>query len=335
MKPFESNPQGDLPPTAVVPTYSDGQNNVPPQPQPKKSSWKRITIIVAIVIAVLGIGGGIAYYFFNKSMAEEQAFENLKGSYVIKDYEDYLSKYPDGENARKVEKRLGELKQLQAAWSLIEHSSNTQDFASFKSQFNDGHYDVLCDNKIDSLDWVRTLSANTIEAYQLYLSNHPKGRYVQMAQTAMVQAEQDNISIEVEENIYISLVNFYSAFERNDGKEMCSYITPVMDNFLGKSQATKGDVLTLVENMFTPSIEECSFSLGRDFKVERIKNGNQPNGYKVTFSIDQHIKRSDAGKTFGSYIGEATFNEQFMMSSLMMREISSKKSENPDSFFDW
>lgn len=336
MKTSQSNSQGNVPPIPVVPTYNDEQGNPLPIQSPKKSPWKRFLLIFFFLVALLGVGGYIAYTYLQETRAEEQAFQNLEGSYVIQSYEDYLTNFPKGKHVQEVQQRLGRLKQMQSAWSQILYSTNPQDFVAFKNRFRDNHYDVLCDTKIDSLDWMNALTANTPESYQFYMSNHPNGRYRQQAQNALQQTEQSVISDDVEIAIHERLALFYDAFGRNEGLTMCRYIVPVMDNFLGKRQATKSDVLCIVERMFTPAIESCNFSFGDDLKIERLTGDNQLKGYKVTMSVDQQIERNDPGKTFGSYVAEIHLSDQLMITSVQMREISSKKSttSHSDNYFD-
>lgn len=297
-----------------------------PEPAPM-SSKKRIWLF-CLGVALLLIATGIyAYEHFQESKSEQQAYTSLMGSYAIKDYEDFLESYPDSKHKQEVSRRLADLRAKETAWLQIVGSSSVQDFVSFKNRFRDPRYDQWCDTKIDSLDWVRAQKENSSEAYEIYLQTHPNGKYTTQANNALSASQAAQINAEEERQIINILVDFYAAFAQNDPIEMCQYITPVMEQFLHRRNANKSDVIQIVNQMFSPEIENCFFHMSNDVKVEPMIGTRGNKGYKATFTLDQRIVRTNEGKTFGSYATVVLLDAQKMITSVTMKELSKIENE--------
>lgn len=307
------------PNTQNAPNIGHGPNTPNGLPQKNKN---RGMIIAAIVVAViLFIGGSTYFYITNQASSEKEqaAYDALENSNNSADFQAFLDRYPNSKFAEDVRERMGAFKQMENSWAQIQNSSNTSDFINFKDKFSNAFYNNLCDQKIDSLDWVRAKSLGTADAYESYMQQHPQGRYFSEASIAQGQKKDMEVTEDEQAGIIQNLSIFFDAFGNNDEGRLAGCIAPVMDQFLSKKQATKVDVMNIISKMFNEHIEECNFNVNDDINI--VKSGNV---YNATFSVDQHISRDNEGKTFGSYQVQAKLDQNYMIRSLTMKEISQR-----------
>ena len=317
------------------PQYSNGQpqyNNVqspynngqPPIEPKKKNTALWIGIAAAFLILAIAVGGYIIANSENKQVDEVTAYTALSESHSSKDYQAFLDQFPNSKFAADVRERMTKLLELEGAWNTIVNSSNPDDFANFKSKYNDDFYAKLADNKIDSLDFAKAQTAGTPAAFANYLQIHPEGRYTAEAQAAQSNAEALTITSDERSQVSETLNHFFSAFSENNQSEIAANITPVMTVFLGKKNATKAVVMSTIADMFNEHIQECRFNVGNGINITK-KASNNGTIYSVDFSVDQYIERDNPGKTFGSYKAHAEINSNFVLSALTMKQISEKK----------
>lgn len=312
------NPQN----ASVNPNNNNGAyNNMPSQTPNKKS--KAPLIITIIVVVLLLIGGGVYFYVSNNAAHEEEmAYEVLENNNNPQDYEDFLQNYPNSEHADEVRSRLQKLQDMLSKWNSIALSDDVNDFVNFKEQFTDPQYSRLCDIKIDSLDFITAQRVNTPEAFQLYLDNHPDGRYASEASVAQGSLREQEVTETDREQITEVLTDFFNGFANRDESKICANISSTMTTFLHQHNATKADVLSKINAMFNDHIQGCQFNVNRDIQITR-KNDSSGNAmFNVTFTVDQHISRDNEGKTFGQYKCVAAMNAQMLITSLTMQEIS-------------
>lgn len=312
------NPQN----ASVNPNNNNGAyNNIPSQTPNKKS--KAPLIITIIVVVLLLIGGGVYFYVSNNAAHEEEmAYEVLENNNNPQDYEDFLQNYPNSEHADEVRSRLQKLQDMLSKWNSIALSDDVNDFVNFKEQFTDPQYSRLCDIKIDSLDFITAQRVNTPEAFQLYLDNHPDGRYASEASVAQGSLREQEVTETDREQITEVLTDFFNGFANRDESKICANISSTMTTFLHQHNATKADVLSKINAMFNDHIQGCQFNVNRDIQITR-KNDSSGNAmFNVTFTVDQHISRDNEGKTFGQYKCVAAMNAQMLITSLTMQEIS-------------
>ena len=297
------------------------QNQQTPLPTPPKKNNTSIIIAAIVAVVLLILGGGVYYYTTSTASSEQEqrAYDALDKSNSSADFQAFLDRYPNSKYTDDVRERMDEFKQMENSWSQIQNSSNTTDFISFKDKFSNSFYSNLCDQKIDSLDWVRAQSLGTAEAYNAYMEQHPQGRYFSEASIAQGQKQDQEITEAEYAGVTQTIATFYDAFGDNDENRIAGCITPVMEQFLSKKKATKADVMNIISNMFNEHIEECDFNVNNNYNI--VKNGNT---YNVTFSVDQHITRDNEGKTFGSYQVQVKMDQNFMIQSLIMKEISQR-----------
>lgn len=306
-----------------------------PMPTPgKKRSARLWWVLVALGLA-LTAGGFYLYKNNSQEQQENLAYSLLENNENITDYEDFLLRYPTGTHSKEVQERLQLLKKMYADWEITKRSSSVGEFKTFMQRYPKSMLVKQAEIKIDSLDWKTALRINTIEAYETYVSQHPNGKYISEATTAVGSIRDTTVG---DEEMYIiaeNLHSFFHAFGEREEASMCTYIAPTMTQFLSKRNATKADVVALVEKLFNENIESCRFVVNNDLKITKTTDANGNVSFLAKASVDQHIQRTNPGKTFGSYTLQATFNEQYIITSLIMTEVSrNEQSEESSTIAD-
>ena len=301
-------------------TFPQSSSTEAPTQQPPKRNKKALYIIIAVLVVLL-IGGGAWFVCANNAASqEEMAYQILENNDNPQDYQDFLEKYPNSEHADEVRQRLTKLEEMLAKWNTIALSDNINDFINFKNTYNDIQYGRLCDIKIDSLDFIIAQKQGTPEAYQHYLDSHPDGRYASEASIAQGTLRDQEVDEQDRQQICSVVTEFFNGFASLDDNRICSNIASTMDKFLKHSNVNKSNVLSTIHTMFNEHIQSCQFNVNRDFQIKR--NGTS---YVATFTVDQHIERDNEGKTFGQYKCTAVINDQMLITSLTMDEISSQQ----------
>lgn len=288
-------------------------------PRPQK---KRTALYITIFLLIIAILAPTLYYLVtkDKTEAERVAYEILEDNIEPKDYEEFLAKYPNSEYAEEVKTRLKRLQQMLLQWERIALSDRVSDFENFKNTFNDIRFNRRCDLKIDSLDFIRAQREGSPEAFDRYLASHPEGLYASEASIAQSNLRDQEITPEDRGRIIMVLNDFYKGFEEQDETTICQNISSTMTSFLSKKDATKATVMKTIKGMFNEHILSCSFVVNRDMTITR-KPGTD-NTYIAVFTVDQHIERDNEGKTFGSYKVTAEINNNLLITSLVMEELS-------------
>ena len=69
-----------------------------------------------------------------------------------------------------------------------------------------------------------------------------------------------------------------------------------MTSFLGKSDATRADVITFMEKIYKDDITNMNWHLNNDMKIDKKEIGEDEYEYTVNFSAIQNIERTDPTK---------------------------------------
>lgn len=300
--------------------YTAPQNN-----QPRKSHTVRNVLL--IIVAIILVGGGVFGYFaWNEKTSEEtmeQAYKALEGSTNPDDYQAFLDSFPDSKFQNEVETKLNKLKAENDAWMSISLSSSKNDFIQFMNRFPGSRFEARCQQKIDSLDWIDAKSINTPDAIQRYIEEHPNGLYVDEARD--MEKNMAELTVQPEERAVVANLChiFFTALGANDQEGVCSVISPEMKAFLSTPNATKADVITAMEAMHPATITSINFVVNNDYVITKQMDADNQVSYNVAYSVDQHIARTDEGKTFASYKVIMEVDPQFKINSVQIKEISS------------
>lgn len=301
------------------------EEQAPIKTEPQRRSTKKlVAIVLAIVIPLilLATGGYFFLRYTRESQKEEAAFQALSDSRSSQDYSDFLNRFPHSSHRSIVEAQRDAYLKLETDWQRIRQSSNVAAFRQFRSQCTDPYYLQLCEQKIDSLDWVEAQNENTLEAFQNYLIAHPSGPYSADASILVEKLQKTVLSADEQTSVESVIKNFFYHLGNNNQEAIASNITPVLSRFLNKRNATKADVLNMVQEMFTEDIYSSHFQVNDDFAITRETADDGTVTYQATCSVDQYIKRLDEGKTFGSYKVNVEVDKNLKIKSLIMSEIS-------------
>lgn len=265
----------------------------------QKSSAKRNNIVVAVVaVCVALLVGGICWYFSHQTSIERenQAYELAMASTDPQVVQKYLDTYQDdapSEHIQAIEDHLAALKQVDADWTNAVISGSKTALEQYIAQHPDSPFKALAMHKIDSIDWSMALASNTVESMEAYLEQHSDGEHVEDAN--MKIKDLNSKTLQPEEKLMISGVfdSFFSSLNNRDEDALTSAVNPLLSSFLGKTNATRNDVVTFMHKIYKNDVTSMTWISNGDYAISKKEVGDEKYEYTVNFSAKQSISYTD------------------------------------------
>ena len=178
------------------------------------------------------------------------------------------------------------------------------------------------ERKIDSLDWVAAKSANTTEAYNLYITEHPNGDHIDEANNSLNVAKAKNITPKEKEMLALVFRSMFRSINDRDDEALTSNFSDFLSSFLGKSNASKSDVIAFLNKIYKDDITAMEWRANNDMKISKREIGIDEYEYTVDFSAKQKIEREDDDKeTEANYRIKAKVNPDGKITELNMVKV--------------
>ena len=148
-------------------------------------------------------------------------------------------------------------------------------------------------HKLDSIDWANAQQANTKDAFVSYLEDHPNGEHVDDAKDGIKNINAK--TVQPEEKLMISSIfrQFFQSINSKDEDGLTNTVNSVLTSFLGKSDATKNDVITFMHKIYKDDIANMTWRLPGDYKIDKKEIGDNEYEYTVSFSAVQEVEKTD------------------------------------------
>lgn len=306
-------------------SLSDNGNtpNMPPTEQPKKKSYT--VLIVSVVIALIIIFVGMYIYKNSQKEKEQDAYEEAMKSSDLSVLQDYLTMYPDASEAHKdsIQAHIEKLNVGDKDWMDAVMSGSKSSLEAYLQKHPGSVHEMEAKQKIDSLDWVEVSAANTPEAYQRYINDHgTEGSHYDEAQQQIDKLNNMKVTPDDKQMISSLFTSYFESLGAKDESGLCSTISSVLNNFLGKKNATKTDVMNFMNKIFKADITSMKFTVNNDYKIDKVQAGADEYSFNVSFSVDQNIDRTDASKEkFCTYKVKAKVSPDGKISEINMTKI--------------
>ena len=309
-------------------TQQPPYGQVPPQTPPPGAQQPQnknvLTIVLIAVVALLFIGIG-AYFFFGASgNKEQQAYEYALNSNDPAVLESYLNNYRDADpmHRDKISQQLAQLKQSELDWTNTMVSGSKTALADYLSKYPNSMHKAEAERKIDSLDWLVAKKANTAEAYNLYVTEHPNGVYIDEANNNLNVAKTKNITPKEKEMLALVFRSVFRSINDRDDEGLTSNFSDFISSFLGKSNASKSDVIAFLNKIYKDDITAMEWRANNDMKITKREIGIDEYEYSVDFSAKQKIEREDEDKeTEANYRIKAKVNPDGKITELNMVKV--------------
>lgn len=294
-----------------------------PEPEPKKKSNSTLWLIV-ILLVMIALGGGFMFYnsLTSNSSDEEAAYTaamnsddvNVLQSYLI----DYKNMNPEHRDA--VQEKLTRLNEMNKQWNDVLVAGSRSAYQQWIDEHPNGPYKLAAEHKVDSLDWASAMSAATVEAIKSYTERHPDGEH---ADDAAEKIRNFNATtVQPDEKMMVQSVfrSFFRAINTKDEDRLTSNVASLIHSFLGKSNATKSDVVLFMSKLWKDDVVNLNWHLGDEYQIEKKEIGNEE--YEYTVSVDaQQIVEKAGGSTTTTYRVSAKLNTDGKITDFGMKKI--------------
>lgn len=306
------------------PQYGQVPPQTPPPGTQQPQNKNILTIALISVVALLFIGLGAYFFFGSSGNKEQQAYEYALNSNDPAVLESYLNNYRDADpmHRDKISQQLAQLKQSELDWTNTMVSGSKTALADFLSKYPNSTHKAEAERKIDSLDWLVAKKANTAEAYNLYVTEHPNGVYIDEANNNLNVAKTKNITPKEKEMLALVFRSVFRSINDRDDEGLTSNFSDFLSSFLGKSNASKSDVIAFLNKIYKDDITAMEWRANNDMKITKREIGIDEYEYSVDFSAKQKIEREDEDKeTEANYRIKAKVNPDGKITELNMVKV--------------
>ena len=283
----------------------------------------RIVIVVVVLVALLV--SGICWYFYRISQSdrESQAYEYAMSSKDLQVLEDYLAQYSNApeEHRDSVQAHIKRLNEINKDWTNVLVSASKSEFEKYISQYPDSPFKAIAVHKIDSIDWLLAERQGTVEALETYLEQHSNGEHVDDANNYIKSLNSNLVTLE-EKHFVSGLFNsFFQSLNNHDEDALASIVSPLLTNFLGKTNATRSDVVTFMNKIYKSDVSSMLWQSLDDYVISKIEVGNNVFTYNIAFSAIQNIVSTNGETCVVKFKINAKVNEEARISEFTMVKI--------------
>lgn len=322
---------------------SSTTNNIS-EPAPK---GRAVGTIIAVLLVILALGGAAAWYLFFRGGTDTDErivydrivrYQNL---HQLDSLSDALEEYFDTYNSDAF--HYSQLKDLsdrffteRADWQAAAASLSAQTVRHFIDAHPDGFYKADAEQKLDSLVFADALSANTREAFELYISQSPQGKYVEEARAKIDALDNVEVSSEEYAAAHEVLETHFNALGNNNRAALVGTLAEQINNYIGKANPELEDIYAYMHTVHATG-RNLIFLVKND-SVKKVTVGGK-SLYSVQFQLDEETYSSDSHPTLDSefatgeeadnapkptnvkhFKGAAVLDESMKITSLVLRQ---------------
>ncbi|SJZ47146.1 zinc-ribbon domain-containing protein [Segatella oulorum] len=285
-------------PTTSQPQPAPETVTTPPETPKEKKNGTRNIIIVCLVLIAVAVGVITYFYRDAQSAKEQEAYEYAMTANDPAILQAYLDKYTDAPEAHvdSIQAHLQLLMQGDKDWTNAMVSNSKTAFEAYLQAHPNSPHKAEAEHLIDSIDWSAAQRANSVDAFNSYLEDHPNGEHVDEAQNGIRSVNAN--TVQPDERSMVSRVfnNFFQAINTHDEGALKDGCESILTSFLGKSDATKSDVVTFLHKIWKDDVKNITWQSNRDYAITKKEVGDGEYEYTVKFSALQIREFNDASK---------------------------------------
>lgn len=287
-----------------------------------RNSSRNNKIIIGAVVAIVAVVIGIGCYFYYsiQSDKELQAYNYAMASNDPQVLQSYLDQYSDAPEAHldSIQSHLDLIKKTQQDWTNVMISNSKSALEDYIAQHPDSPYKAIAIHKIDSIDWQTAQQQNTVEALELYIEQHSDGEHVEDANQMINSLNSKTIQPEERRMVNSIYGGFLKSLGDKDEEALTSFVNPLLTNFLGKTNATRSDVVTFMHKIYKSDVKSMAWKSLGDYTINKKNVGANQYEYSVAFSAIQTIVGQDDNATEVRYKITSTLNNEGRISDFNM-----------------
>lgn len=313
---------------AIVQTFEQDSEQ---KPEPRSEQNKpanahknnRIVIMVVVVVALVVCGICYAFYHNAQSDKEQQAYEMAMTSQDADVLQNYLAMYPNApeEHIDSIQAHLEMLKAIDRDWTNAMVSGSKSAIERYLAEHPDSPFKNIAQHMIDSIDWSVASAAGNVESLEAYIESHPDGEHLEEANDAIKNLNAT--TVQPEDKLLVNGVfnSFFQSLNARDEEALTSTTSPVMTKFLGKSNATRSDVVTFMHKIYKSGVSSMKWQSMDDYNISKKDVGSQKIEYTVTFSAKQTVTHDDNTIEDSQYRVSAKVSPEGLISEFNMVKI--------------
>ena len=306
-------------------------------PEKKTNKKKNLTaLIISFILAVLACGVLIYTYGNSKERTENNEYAFAMKSNDPTVLQHYLDNFLDAPQAHRdsIMAHLQKFKKIDEAYAKIAKSTNKEEILKYLEENPNSPNKTELTHRIDSLDWDAASKENTQAAYQRYIDEHATGEHYDEAQLALNKQKAKELSPEDRQMVSNVFHRFFVSINSKNEGGLTSTVSDVMSNFLGRENASKGDVIDYMNRSYKDGVSAIVWRLKNDYRITKREVGDGKFEYTVKFTADQDVIRSESASEKNSYSITARVSPDGLISEMNMskftrEEKAEEKKEQP------
>lgn len=314
----EPNPQ----PQTVRPGQAP-QATAPGTPEKPEQKKSHMTIILSVIFAAILCG--VFFFMYSKVQGEKETedYEFAMRSADPEVLQSYLARYADApaEHRDSIEAHLLLLQKGDEEWQNAVLSNSRAALQRYVDNNPNSVHRQEALNKIDSLDWVAVQNSSQVADVEAYIKAHPDGRYIDEATILVSKIKSTTVQADEKSMVTSIFRQFFQSINSQDEGRLTSTVAMVMDSFLGKSNATSGDVLTFLHKIYKEDVQNMNWHIDTSsFKIDKKEIAEDEYMYDVTFNANQVIERN-GGEENATYRVSAIVSNDGKISSFNLTKL--------------
>ncbi|MBQ6965078.1 MAG: hypothetical protein IJP82_05245 [Bacteroidaceae bacterium] len=322
--------------------------NSNPAADSQPSKGRAVGTIVTISLLIISLALLAGWFLFlrgGNDTDEREAYNTIMQYENERKYdimEEALSSYFDTYNADAY--HFSQLKELydrftseSADWKGAEAEMTYAAIQHFLDVHPDGFYREDGHRKLDSLSYLRAVEADTREAYEHYISQFARGRYVKEANAKLAELDNVELSVEEKQDATDAVQTHFDGLAQNDRGAVSATLASNISSYIGKANPEEEDIYAYMANMHATG--RFLVFVVKDAVVEKVDVAGR-NMYNVQFVLDEETYASSPNSTpvldteagdaeaeerpkptsVKHFKGTAVLNERMKITSLVLRQ---------------